>query len=414
MPKKGPLFVACNHVNAFIDPLMVGKYHSGNFWFVARGDAFKNKTAAWWLNKMHILPIHRKEDDADSTIKNEGAMRNIINKMVSGERVIIYPEGICVQERRLRKLRKGTARMAFTAEEDANFKLNSKIICAGLNYNRPNQFGADIDIVYGTPFDVSEYEDLYKADANKAMIALTQRMQNELSDLMLIVNDKQDDELFNILDEMLIEDLAKKEQITKAELERKFKLRKNLATRINNLADKHTDKAIELREYAKKYCSLLKQNNLRDWVIKTKNEFGILQLCLFIFTFSITLPLFLFGLVHHYFQYIGAYKLAKKAAKNVEFFSSVNYNAGMFLVLISYMLFFSIALAIGGFSYCTLAYILLVPISGIFTHFFSIYLKKFRGRLRFNSIKNTTTAKQIIEARNVLKNNALDYLDYTR
>ncbi len=53
--------------------------------------------------------------------------------------IIIHPEGLCVNEKRVRPLRKGIGRIAFGAEEENNWNLNLKIVPVALNYTNASQ-----------------------------------------------------------------------------------------------------------------------------------------------------------------------------------------------------------------------------------------------------------------------------------
>ena len=70
--EKGPMFLAMNHPNAFMDPLTFSwvLFHPRTR-YMARGDAFKKGFAAWALQSMGIVPIFRARDGGFEKIKKK-------------------------------------------------------------------------------------------------------------------------------------------------------------------------------------------------------------------------------------------------------------------------------------------------------------------------------------------------------
>ena len=68
--EKGPMFIAMNHPNAFMDPMTFSwlVFHPRTR-YMARGDAFKKGFARWALESMGIVPIFRLRDGGYENIK---------------------------------------------------------------------------------------------------------------------------------------------------------------------------------------------------------------------------------------------------------------------------------------------------------------------------------------------------------
>ncbi|WP_372490022.1 1-acyl-sn-glycerol-3-phosphate acyltransferase [Chitinophaga sedimenti] len=71
--------------------------------------------------------------------------------------VLIFAEGICIQEWKLRPLKKGTARMAISAWEDAGTK-DLTILPIGVNYSSFKDFNSSIYINVGAPISAKTVE----------------------------------------------------------------------------------------------------------------------------------------------------------------------------------------------------------------------------------------------------------------
>jgi len=116
-----PTLLAVNHSNSFLDALIVTAYYPNEIHFLARGDAFNKKWAAWILkNLLNIIPIHRLEEGRENLIKNTESFEEVMQVLADGGSVLIFPEGLCKNENTIRPLRKGAARMAYQAWQQYN------------------------------------------------------------------------------------------------------------------------------------------------------------------------------------------------------------------------------------------------------------------------------------------------------
>ncbi|MBP7306790.1 MAG: 1-acyl-sn-glycerol-3-phosphate acyltransferase, partial [Saprospiraceae bacterium] len=115
LPDNTPIMLACNHNNAFSDALFVGSYLSDlDMNFITRGDVF-NPKMMWFFNLTNQIPIFRFRDGYENLKKNNNSLEFCYKALGKNQRIIIFSEGDCITEKRLRHLQKGTARMAFGA-----------------------------------------------------------------------------------------------------------------------------------------------------------------------------------------------------------------------------------------------------------------------------------------------------------
>src|ERR1700704_3365682 len=110
--EEGPLLLASNHPNSFLDAIILDMLFKQPIWSLARGDVFKNKFYTRLLTSLRILPVYRTSEGVENLSINYTTFdicRNIFkNKGI----IMIFSEGKCINEWRLRTLKKGTARLA--------------------------------------------------------------------------------------------------------------------------------------------------------------------------------------------------------------------------------------------------------------------------------------------------------------
>ncbi len=112
---KGPVILACNHPNSFLDALIIGSHYKRPIHFLTRGDVFAKPVVARLLRGINMMPIHRLSEGKEGLKSNEQTFRKCLDVLQAGGTLLIFSEGICKNEWKLLPLKKGTSRLAYTA-----------------------------------------------------------------------------------------------------------------------------------------------------------------------------------------------------------------------------------------------------------------------------------------------------------
>jgi len=171
LKSKGPLLLAFNHPNSFLDAIVLDIYFDKPIWSLARGDAFKGKLINWILNAVRIMPVYRSSEGVENLSENYKTFDACINIFKKNGLVQIFSEGKCVNEWHLRPLKKGTARLAAKAWEE-NIPL--RVLPLGINYSSFERIGKNVIINFG------EYIDVKDIDLSASDGARNQEFNNKL------------------------------------------------------------------------------------------------------------------------------------------------------------------------------------------------------------------------------------------
>lgn len=152
---KGPLLIAANHPNSFLDAILFDILFDIPITSLARGDAFKKKRIFKVLRSLKMLPVYRIREGAENLNTNYDTFDSCIELFRHNEGVLIFSEGLCVNEWHLRPLKKGTARLAFQAWDAA---IPLKVLPAGINYSSFCRYGKKVTIHLGDFIEVSDFE----------------------------------------------------------------------------------------------------------------------------------------------------------------------------------------------------------------------------------------------------------------
>jgi 1-acyl-sn-glycerol-3-phosphate acyltransferase len=180
-PAEGPVFLAPNHQNAFMDALIPSVFAPRPIHFLARADVFQKKWLAAFLRSINMMPVYRQRDGITSLGKNEEIFELCYKILRDKGTLLIFPEATHLGERRLRPLSKGFTRVLFGAMENHE-DLPIKVVPLGLNYSHYHKSGARLIVNYGKPIDVSLYQAAYRINAPRAMARLRSDVQKALSE----------------------------------------------------------------------------------------------------------------------------------------------------------------------------------------------------------------------------------------
>ena len=125
--------------------------------FIARGDIFKKDRVAKILRFLKILPTFRTRDGGVSDIKYNMTSFGIAAKVLNdGGTLVIAPEAQHQQGHYLGSFKKGFPRIAFAAEEMADFKLDLQILPVNIHYKDYYNARSEVVLTVGEPFGCTE------------------------------------------------------------------------------------------------------------------------------------------------------------------------------------------------------------------------------------------------------------------
>jgi glycerol-3-phosphate O-acyltransferase / dihydroxyacetone phosphate acyltransferase len=365
---KGPLILAVNHPNTFMDPLIVATVVRQRVAFIANGSIFSRFTRPIF-KYLHVIPVYRKKDTSDVPLSpaelNKMTFQRCYDYLEAKGTILIFPEGTSEIERRLRELKTGTARIALGAEYENNFQLSLKILPIGLNYSDPTRFRSDVFINIGQPIALADFREKYNSQSFDTVEELTDLIQQRLAETVIITEDDEEDTLVKQIEVLyknqLFEELALDSKAQKNE----FDLVKQIITAVRYFEHHRPDLFRSLQVKMANYLNALKKLRLSDETLtqtqRLHRHLGSVGIML-----TVGLPIYIFGLIINYIPYILPSKLARLIS------TDITYRAPLMMTLgiITFPLFYG--LHIWGFhrvfqhAGLTLAYAVTLPLSGFF------------------------------------------------
>ena len=401
---KNPVIIAMNHPNAFTDPILITHLsYPIKVKYLARGDAFKPGFAAWFLARLGIVPIFRIQDGGKDGLKKNDDAYSMVNRLLKkNSKIIVFAEGLCVQERRLRPLKKGVARMIFGSYDYLGENNNLTVVPIGINYSKPHQFRSTAFYNVGEPILVKDFIELYKQNPAKANNHFLHLLAPKMKDLITHINNPKNDEIVCWVEELYKKDRLKELGFSFRNLYHDFIVLKELTEKVNNAEVEKPNLLEEFKTKATIYFDTLQKNKFRDWLMNPSQSYKITHLHLLgrLLLVMLGLPSFLIALIGNYIPYELTKKYTKKFAKNKEFHSSFAFAFSMIFFLLNYVLWFVVSYSFSETVFLPLFFCISLIGSAWIGLYYYPFLKKTKGIYR--ALKHKQLYLQLFEERKKL------------
>jgi glycerol-3-phosphate O-acyltransferase/dihydroxyacetone phosphate acyltransferase len=405
LPAEAPVLLLPNHVNGFVDPLVSGMLPERKIRFFARGDVFKGPFVKWALESMNISPMYRMSEGYSDLKKNDQTFEECRRLLKERKIILVFPEGICIQAKRIQRFKKGVARILLGVGDEP-FRQDIRIVPIGLNYSKPRQFRSHLFIQFGTPLSIGRFHELYLEDKVRAINECSQFLEDELSKLVIGLKNPENDALYEAITEIYVNQWMSMENSKPADLEAEHIKNQKIAAALNRMDTENPAMLQSLKATTIPYLNRLRELKLRDHLLR-KDALAKMNIASIMNDFLVLwfgLPFYWIGKLLNWRPYGIARKVADDKAKKVEFYASVFANMGMLLWPLYYILQLLLVQFTLHNRYITLVWMVLVPVLGIYALHFHAVMKKAFGRWRLLSIvkKRRTEAEELILQREQL------------
>ncbi len=182
---EGPELGVSNHFGGFADPLLLIYAMDRVPRFIARDVIWKIPLAKSAMNWIGAIPVHKREDKGKARTSNDEMFRSTYEALRDGDLLVIFPEGITVDDPSIASIKTGAARIALGAKASGVEGL--EILPAGIHYEDKASLRSKVFVNIGratnldaTIGDYVEPGDPVSADNRSAVRKLTDDMEVRL------------------------------------------------------------------------------------------------------------------------------------------------------------------------------------------------------------------------------------------
>jgi 1-acyl-sn-glycerol-3-phosphate acyltransferase len=192
---KGPTIIISNHPNTLLDPVIIAGFIEKPIFFLANAGLFKHPWAATLLRYLYCIEVKRVEDTGVILPDNTTAFDQSSRHLAANGNIYIAVEGTSYMERVLRPLRTGFARIGFQAITGHAKNQEVYILPIGLNYEKHDKLGYDLEINVGESIPFSHYLADYHKNNQSTIKTLTAEMRSVLERLVIHTSDLEEEAL---------------------------------------------------------------------------------------------------------------------------------------------------------------------------------------------------------------------------
>jgi 1-acyl-sn-glycerol-3-phosphate acyltransferase len=177
VPLEGGVILASNHAS-YLDPPLVGCGLRRSINYLARENLFRFPVMGWVLRQWQVVPVDREGGGA-------AGLRAILNRLLAGGAIILFPEGTRTREGKLQPARSG---IGLTVIKSSALVVPVRVFGTFEAYGRHLLFPRPYRVVvkYGQPMAFSELraeasacskarlKEIYQQVADEIMAAIAQ------------------------------------------------------------------------------------------------------------------------------------------------------------------------------------------------------------------------------------------------
>jgi len=415
IPTEGPLIIASNHPSSIMDALVLGVKTPREIHYIGHSGLFSNAFISKFLFAMGIIPVYRREDNQENNVNNEDMFQAAYKILKEGKCIGIFPEGTSQTDRKVLKLKTGTARIALGAEKENDFNLGLSIIPLGLYFTARHRFRSKVLLNFGKPIPISEFKEIYEKDEYKGVHRLTDRISDELVKLTVNVKKSELDDFVVDLEKIykanLKVDLEEDEILqSKSEIFKDMFLTQQLADAVTYYMEQSPEDVNALMNDVKNYRLKLDRLQLHDSQLRRdiKKENVRKRSWKVIFWSIVGFPIWIVGVLTNYIPY----KLAEYIGNKVGYDQTKTSSVLMIGGGIGFLLYYSLeTFLVYAYSTSLIAFSFLVSLP--FIGFASLaYSKKLRYYWRiWNFSLTLLTNKRIIKKLQLERRSIISRLD---
>lgn len=407
--ESGPCIVIANHPNTLMDAWLMGFIHKRRVFFMAKATFFSSPFKRKVLGALGMIPVNRKSDGATSGVNNKDSFEACYRLLENGGLLVVFPEGTSYLERQLRELKTGTARIGLEVEKRSQGKIPLKVVPVGLNYLDGDSYRGRVLIDIGIPIDLDKYWENYEKEPIETAKLVTEQFRVGLSRVFVNLDDSHKEQMVEELTELF--DTRYSNKMDKASSS--VSLMREISEKLDAIKLTQPWKLAEVQKRITKLKEDLNVNSIHpDFLDRTFRRSMFIRQSIQSFLFLLlTVPIFSYGFLHHVIQYRLIAFLLPKLTKEVEYHAPIAVLLGLFLYPMFYtgfgVLFYQLFEVKW---YFIIIYLISLPLTGIFAHFYMEYARIVFGKRHFTSFakKKEQVFRDLQRQREELKELILD------
>lgn len=383
-----PIIFAVSHQSAFTDALCLilpTRYTNDRFIYpLTRADAFgNNKITDWILTAFHMLPVYRPKDRVDIKKQNDSIFGHCFDILSKNRNLLIHPEGNCFAIKRVRRFKKGLARIALGAESKHNFNLDVRIVPVGINYRELTGARSGIHIQFGEAVSVLDYYEDYREQQASAIAELTGEIESRVRELTVDISSR---EHYRFTEELLVlvKNSTPEFALRSSYLQDEVAFEQGLIERLQQMESQDTIAFNDLVQLVENTYELLDRHKL-DKDNSLVEQYATPRLIAESVLFLLASPVFLYGWINNGIPWVLINKLAD-SIEDTQFVNSARMASALLIFPLSYAIQATLVWWLTPGWLWSIGYLFSLPLTGILSLKISEKWKEWKQQMRLKTM----------------------------
>lgn len=323
---QGPTILATNHPNTLIDALNAAGRADQIVHFLVNASLYKSNISRRFFDFMFCIPIKRRQDPADTGVRNEQSFERLSQHLHEGGHVFIAPEGGSEAGRRLRPLKKGIARILLQVRQEYPDAPAVRILPIGFTYSDASRFGSSLIVNVGEPIRDIDWSDAFRQNEPQAIRDLTHHLEKTLRSLIIDTRNPQEDRLLQHMEDLLqtTDPMDQKDAFFRAQ---------RLLSKLHEWQEQAPDDFRSFHTALTDYAEALERHHISSEALVGHQE-SIARHALWL---TLGLPIYLFGYINNFLAAGIPRFVATRPAIDKEYQATVQILLGLVTVPLFYL-----------------------------------------------------------------------------
>ena len=383
VPPHGAVLLCINHPNNLIDSLVVGAAVPRKVHYLATAALFRNRLLGRFLLRMGAIPVYRRQDDPDKMDKNVASFAACFEALARGRLVAIYPEGTTHAEARVQRIKTGAARIALGFEDQHPGALT--LVPVGLTFEARKSFRGHVLVSFGPPVPVTPFLAAYRADAVKAVDALTDAIQWAMEAEVVNVDRLDDAHLVSAVEALYGDDLVRELRESRGLAPKDVdpvRLSRGIVDAVHWFKTQDPDRVERLWQRIQSYRALLAEHRVRDDAVRAWRERRPPRARLqHGWEAVVGFPIFVYGLVVNGLPYYLPRWLSRQMARKETDYMTIRLLTSIPAILLFWSLETWLVARVTTAAW-TAAFVVSLPITGVIAYRYRVGAARFQANLR--------------------------------
>lgn len=355
---RGVIFCA-NHANALVDPILVQAASEKLMRPLARSGLFDKFWLKPVLSMLGAVPVYRASDEGSDVTRNQHSFSRVYELLEKGEWIIVFPEGQSHNQSQIQKLKTGAARMALGTLDRG--RMQPILLPVGLTFTRKGEFRGDVLVYFGRPIDLSVPD---KVTGKLRVRVITRRLTEGLREVTINTDNWEDLELVSRVERFFA---MRSGKYHKRKLVQRFEALKRIIARHKLLRRQRPELIDQVTRDLRRFESACRSLGIKDYHLNIAYRpflviwYGIKLL----FILTISLPLFIWGMINSFIPFWLARKSSRYLAKSADQLDTAKILSGIVMFVIFWGIQVFVVYRYAGINIALLYFLSLIVSAGV-------------------------------------------------